>query len=43
VDLQKEGFSSQEIKDPIYFLLDGKYVLLDKDLHERVVSGKVRF
>jgi fatty-acyl-CoA synthase len=44
VDLTREGFDPSRISDPLYFASREKpsYVPLDPELHERIVTGKVR-
>ncbi|XP_034955894.1 long-chain fatty acid transport protein 6 [Zootoca vivipara] len=42
--LVQEGFNPSEINDPLYFLDSCKksYVLLTKELHDRILSGQVK-
>lgn len=42
--LVDEGFNPSTITDPLYFLDNSKkaYVLLTKELHEMILSGKMR-
>lgn len=42
VDLQKQGFDINSIKDKIYFLDKGKYVPLGEDVYKKLLSGKMR-
>lgn len=44
VDLLADGFDPSRIFDPLYFDMPGenRYVPLDEELYERVVSGKLR-
>lgn len=42
VELQKEGFDVNVIKDPIYFLKDGEYTRIDQDLLQQIMAAKVR-
>ena len=44
VELVKEGFDPSVIKEPLYFLdpVDGQYVPLRKELHDRIVAGEIR-
>jgi fatty-acyl-CoA synthase len=44
VDLVKEGFDIDRVKEPIYFNspTEKKFVPLDKDLHDRICSGAFR-
>lgn len=42
LQLQREGFDTAMIKDPIYFLKDGNYVILSKELYQGLISGKLR-
>ncbi|HEX8233543.1 MAG TPA: long-chain-acyl-CoA synthetase [Caulobacteraceae bacterium] len=42
--LQAEGFDPERVQDPLYFLdpAEGAYLPLDKDAHDRIVSGELR-
>ena len=40
-NFMQEGYDITKIKDKIYFLLKGKYTLLDKSLFNDIMSGKV--
>lgn len=42
--LVQEGFNPSEISDPLYFLDSCKksYILLTKELHDRILSGQVK-
>lgn len=42
--LVEEGFNPTAISDPLYFLDNSKksYVLLTKELYEKIVSGQVK-
>jgi len=42
VDLQKEGFDINKLRDNIYFFSNLKYIPLDRDLHNKLVSGQMR-
>jgi len=44
VELVEEGFDPTKIQDPLYFRDSqaGRYVPLDADLHQRLLSGDVR-
>ena len=41
-NLQKQGFDINMVKDPLFFQLDGKYVPLESDLYEQIVSEKLK-
>lgn len=44
VDLQKEGFDPSKIGDSLYYMsTNGKYSRLDKDVHEKILKGELRF
>jgi len=42
VDYQKEGFDINKIKDKVYMYSNSKYVPLDEELYNDVMSGKRR-
>ncbi|XP_003741428.1 long-chain fatty acid transport protein 4 [Galendromus occidentalis] len=42
VELQKEGFDINVVKDPIYFLHNGTYVRLDRELYTSIQYAKIR-
>jgi len=42
VDLQKEGFDINKVKDSIYFYSNSKYVPLDSELYRKLMDGKMR-
>lgn len=42
VDLQKEGFDINKVKDKIYFFSNSKYVLLEPELFNKLMSGQLR-
>ena len=42
VDLQKEGFDIDKVKDKIYFFSNSKYVPLDMEMHNKLKSGQMR-
>jgi len=43
IDLQKEAFDIEKIKeDSFYLLKEGSYVPLDKDLYDSIISGTRR-
>ena len=41
-DLQREGFSREWIRDPLFFYKDGKYEELTADLYKSIMEGAVR-
>lgn len=42
--LVDEGFNPSTITDPLYFLDNSKqtYILLTKEVHERILSGQIK-
>ncbi|HNJ61302.1 MAG TPA: long-chain-acyl-CoA synthetase, partial [Chitinophagales bacterium] len=42
-ELKKEGFDINIIKDDVYVLKNKQYILLDKDFHEEICKGDIRF
>jgi fatty-acyl-CoA synthase len=44
VELVKEGYDPRTVKDPLFFLdpVDGQYVPLTPELHDRLMAGEVR-
>ena len=44
VELVREGYDPRVVKDPLFFLdpVDGQYVPLTPELHDRIVAGEVR-
>lgn len=42
--LVDEGFNPSTVTDPLYFLDNSKqaYVLLTKEVHERILSGQMK-
>ncbi len=44
VELVKEGFDPSAVPDPLFFLdpVDGQYVPLRKELHDRIIAGEIR-
>ncbi|XP_046679982.1 long-chain fatty acid transport protein 4 [Homalodisca vitripennis] len=42
VDLQNEGYNPSSIQDPLYFLQGNSFVPLTLELHQDIVSGKVK-
>lgn len=42
IRLQDEGFDITKIKDSLYFLSGGKFVPLDRDLFDKINSGRIR-
>lgn len=42
-ELKKEGFDINIIKDDVYVLKNKQYVLLEKDFHEEISKGDIRF
>jgi fatty-acyl-CoA synthase len=44
IELVKEGYDPRVVKDPLFFLdpVDGQYVPLTPELHDRLVAGEVR-
>ena len=45
IQLKQEGYSLNEIEDPIYVLLPGssKYIPLTEEIYEGIITGKYRF
>ncbi len=44
VELVKEGYDPRTVKDPLFFLdpVDGQYVPLTPELHDRITAGEIR-
>lgn len=44
VELVKEGYDPRTVADPLYFLdpVDGQYVALTPELHDRLTAGEIR-
>ena len=40
VDYRREGFDPARVGDPLYFLEEDRYVVLDAALHDAIVSGE---
>ena len=40
-NFMQEGYDITKITDKIYFLLNGKYTLLDKSLYNDIMAGNV--
>ncbi len=41
VDYRDEGFDPSRVSDPLYFLDDGRYVPIDRELFERITKGEI--